>query len=114
MAIALHEMLESLFGIKSFPRENPYLVPHVANIATQQFLPYNPQRVSFVVTNLSANVIYIAPSNLVATDRGIRLAPQGGSAALTWDRDFELCSHDWYCTATVDASDFYVLENVAQ
>lgn len=114
MPIALHEMLESLFGIKSFPKEQPYLDPHVANIATQLFLPYNPQRVSFIVINLSENVVYIAPSNQVGTGRGIRLAPQGGSASLTWDRDFELCSHDWYCMATADASAFYVLENVAQ
>jgi len=114
MALALHEMLESLFGIKSFPRENPYLDPHVANIAVQQMLPYNPQRVSFVVINLDDNAIYIAPSNQVFADRGIRLAPNGGAASLTWDRDFELCSHDWYVYSAVDAQDFYLLENVAQ
>ena len=109
---ALHQMLEALYGVSSFISENP-LVSQI-DIAVTRFLPLNPQRLSFTFVNLSANVVYIAPNNAVASSFGIRLAPNGGNITIQWDRDFELCSKDWYATATANNSECYCLENIAE
>lgn len=111
MSLALHEMLEALYGVTSHIVQNP-LVDEV-DIAVTRILPNNPKRLSFTFVNLSANVIYIAPSNQVAATAGIRLAPNGGMIVVQWDRDFEMVSHDWYATAGANNSAVYMLENIA-
>lgn len=117
MAIALHEMLEALFGIKSFSQENSLLFDPTTGfdrvgVDPVRILATNPQRVSFQVTNLSAAVVYVGVTNQVAATHGIRLAPNGGIMSVIWDRDFELCSHEWFAIATVADSDIYVLRNL--
>lgn len=110
--LVLHQMVEALFGVKTYPRENP----ETNSVGTDavRILQENPRRLSFQVVNLSANSLYIAPTNQVSSTRGIFLAANGGIVSLIWDRDFELCSHEWYAVASGAASDIYVLENVAQ
>lgn len=117
MAIALHEMLEALFGIKSYAVENSLLFDPATGfdrvgLVAARFMATNPQRVSFQVTNLSAAVVLIGITNRVTATHGIRLAPNGGIASLIWDRDFEEVSHEWWAIATVAASDIYVLQNL--
>lgn len=112
MAIALDTMLQALFGIKTFPRENP--ITATVGIAAERILASNPQRVSFQVVNLSANNLYVGLSYTVAATEGIFIAPNGGIISLIWDRDFELCSHEWWAIAGGAASAVYVLENVIQ
>lgn len=113
MALALHEMLEALFGVKSRKRIN-YLVAQVEDEVTR-ILPSDPRRLSFVFQNVSANPIYIAPENNPATapvPRGIYIAPSGGSIIMQWDRDFELVTEEWHAISTVAASGCYILENI--
>jgi len=112
MALALTDMLEALFGVRSYPRENP--VTATVGAAAERILSLNPQRVSFQVINLSANSLYIGLSNAVAATEGIYIAPNGGSVSLIWDRDFELVSHDWWAIAGGAGSAVYVLENIIQ
>ncbi len=117
MPLALHEMLEALFGIKSHGVENSLLFDPATGFdrvdaAAERILTTNPQRVSFQLTNLSANVIYIGITNQVTPTHGIRLAPNGGFVSLIWDRDFELVSHEWWAVATVNNSDIYMLRNL--
>lgn len=112
MPLSLAEMLEALYGVKSRLRENP-LVAAIDTTVTR-FLPYNPMRLSFTAVNLSPNSIFIGPTNLVDTDHGIFLGPSGGAIVIQWDRDFEQCASEWFAIASVDASDFYVLENLSQ
>ena len=117
MKFALHEMLEALFGIKSYPRENSLLFNPATGldqvgVAAARILTNNPQRVSFLVINLSANVVYVGLTNQVAATHGVRLAPNGGLMSAIWDRDFEEVSHEWWAVATAAASDIYVLRNL--
>jgi len=117
MALALHEMLEALFGIKSYPRENSLLFDPATGldqvgVVAVRILTNNPQRVSFQIVNLSANVVYIGLTNQVAATHGIRLAPNGGLMSAIWDRDFEEVAHEWWAIATGAASDIYVLRNL--
>ena len=112
MGLALHEMLEALYGVKTYRRENP--VTDSVGAAAEHILHGNPMRLSFVVFNLSANPVYIAPSNVVSAAHGFYLAPNGGSIAVSWDIDFELASDVWYGIAPAGASTIYVLENISQ
>jgi len=117
MAIALHEMLSALYGIKSYPHENSLLFDPATGfdrvgVVAARILTNNPQRVSFQVVNLSANIVYVGLTNQVAATHGIRLAPNGGLMSATWNIDFEECSHEWWAIATVAASDIYVLRNL--
>jgi len=105
-------MLEALFGVRSYPRENP--ITATVGAAAERILANNPQRVSFQVANLSANALYIGLSNTVNATEGIYVAPNGGLISLIWDRDFELCSHEWWALAGGPASAIYVLENLIQ
>lgn len=106
----LYSAIKSLFGFTTHYTENP-LVNEVG-VAATQIMRSNPQRVGLVVVNLSGNVMYIAPNNQVTAASGIYLAPNGGSASMVWDRDFEMCSMPWYAIAGAANSDVYVLEYI--
>jgi hypothetical protein len=111
MSITLHELLDQLYGIKTTQDINK--TSDVVNIAPTRILSNNPNRVSFLIVNLSGNAIYIAPDNNVSTTRGIYLAANGGTAGFQWDRDFDLVSMEWFGTSTVDARDVFILENIS-
>jgi hypothetical protein len=104
-------MIEALFGVQTHPRQNPEV--SVVGTSAVRILQTNPRRLSFQVINLSAANVFIAIDNQVASDRGIYLSPNGGGVTLNWDRDFELCSHEWWAIASAGSSDIYVLENVS-
>jgi len=108
--LALHEMLSSLFGARTTFRENPEASS--IGVVASRILAANPMRVGIVVYNLSGNGVYLAPNNQVATTRGVYLAPNGGGVSMVWDRDFELCTSEWWALATAAASQIYVLELV--
>jgi hypothetical protein len=110
--LALHAMIEALFGARTTHRENP--VTNSVGVAATQILQANPMRVGLVLFNLSGNGVYIAPNNAVSLTRGIYLAPNGGGASLVWDRDFELLAQEWWAIATAAASTVYILEIVNQ
>lgn len=110
--LALHDMLEKLYGVKTSLRTNP-LTNSVA-ITVTKILNYNPMRLGSVIVNLGAHPIYLAPDNQVSATRGIYLASSGGIASLSWEIDLELCSMEWYAIAVGGASDLYTVENVSQ
>lgn len=110
-SISLAELTMSIYGIKTTPRINP-LVSSVGASVTK-IMNNNPNRVSFIIVNLSANIMYISPENDVSSSKGIILAASGGSFIVQWDRDFELVSHEWYCIAGGAASSIYILENIS-
>lgn len=109
---ALHEITENLFGVRSTPIENR-LTTTIAATATR-LVPDDPKRVGLVVANLSLNAMYIGLTPLVSASNGIYVAPSGGSISLTWDKDFELTSHEWYAIAAVAGSAVYSLENILE
>lgn len=110
MALSLAQMLEALFGIRSYLRTNPEVSS--VGVSASRILRGNPQRVSIVVFNLSANNVYIAPFNDVSATNGFYIAPNGGSVTMQWDRDFEMLSHEWWGIAPAGASNIYVMENI--
>lgn len=71
-------------------------------------LQNNPRRLSFVIINLSANVIYVRPRNVSSATTGIRLAPTGGSLAVNWSEDLHLPALEWHALASGATSAIYI------
>lgn len=111
MSVTLHDLLDQLYGIKTSHKIN--MISDHVDIAVTKILNNNPNRVSFLIVNLSGNAVYIAPDNQVSATRGIYLAANGGTVGFQWDRDFDLCSMDWYGMSTVDARSLLILENLS-
>ncbi len=106
---SLHDLIEHKYGVKTAHRVNPVVTQ--IEVTITKFLQGNPRRVSFVITNVGAAPIYMTPDNLPSTTRGIYLAPNGGSASLTWEDDFELLTYPWHAIASGAASECIVIEN---
>lgn len=108
----VHELLEKVYEVKTTYEINPEV--DEVGVAKVRFLPYNPRRLSFVVCNLSANNIFIAPESTVSVTRGILLVPNGGTLSMVWTEDFELSCLEWYAIASGANSAIFVLETLIQ
>ncbi len=84
----------------------------VANIAAQELFRNDPTRLAFMVTNLSANPVFMAPRENVSTTNGFRLAPNGGTLVVLIEEDFTLQTLPWFILSTVDASAIFTIEVV--
>ena len=109
----LAELLMERFKVKTRGVKNPGNVTSIG-VTPQVFLPNNPNRLAFILLNLSANVIYIGLDNEVnagvGTEEGIRLDANGGSWSAIWDEDFQMTAWAWWAVATGAASRIFVLE----
>jgi hypothetical protein len=99
---SLADLLERQFGVRTDYAINP-LVADV-DIAVTQIFGANPKRLGFMIMNLSANTVYIAPDQQVAAARGIMLVANGGATGLIWNEDFEMVCLPWWGTATANNS----------
>jgi hypothetical protein len=111
MSIQLSDLLQNLYGVTSFPQINKKV--NQVGVSVVEIMSSNPNRVSFLVVNLSANNLFISPENDVSSTKGIYIAPNGGSITVQWDRDFELVSQPFYAIAGGAASDVFILENIS-
>ena len=93
--MTLAALLQKQWGIRTRSQSNPVTI--TVGTSVTKILDNNPNRLSYVVINLSANDLYIGFDRAPGATNGIYLAPNGGSATLTWDRDFELVC--WQCNA---------------
>ena len=88
----LDTLLMERFKVKTRAVENPQGITSLGTTATI-LLANNPNRLAWVLVNLSANIIYIGFTNEVSatagSERGIRLNANGGLASMVWDEDFQ-------------------------
>lgn len=111
MSLTLSEMIFQLYGIKSHYKKSD--AGSTIGVTVDKILANNPNRLSFIIVNLSGNAMYISPNNDVSSTNGIFLAPNGGRAILQWDVDFELVSQEWFAIAAGAGSSYYLLENIS-
>ena len=106
------ELLEREYGVKTSHAINP----EVAQVETTltKVLSYNPKRVSFVLINLGADFMTVAPDSLVSVNRGIYLVPNGGTLSMVWTEDFEMPTFEWFAIADTAACAIFVLEVLTQ
>ena len=96
------------FGFPTRPVENP--VVNAVGVTVEEVLKNNPDRVFWVIINLSGNTVYVALSEEVSAIRGIRLDAGGGWVSMSADEDGEAVAYSVFALATGAASAIYVLE----
>ncbi len=99
---ALTDAIEREVGVPTVPTFDP----DTASVGTAvvRILPADPNRLGFIIVNLSAVAVYVKPRRDVTAISGIRLAPSGGSLSLGWREDFHLVGLDWYAVADAAGS----------
>ena len=111
----LETLLMERFKVKTRAVENPQAVTSLGTTA-QIILANNPNRLAWVIVNLSANVIYIGFTRTVSAttgaEQGVRLDANGGSAVMIWDEDFQPTSWAIWGIASAINSQLYSYEVV--
>ena len=95
------------FGFPTRAVENPV----VAEVGTSvvEVLKNNPDRVFWLIVNLSTNVVYVALKEDVSETKGMRLDTSGGWVSFSVEEDGEAVGYAVYAKATGAASAIYVL-----
>lgn len=111
MPATLHELLQAYFGLNTTYHRNPLVAQCAATLT--QLIAANPNRLSLLIVNAGANRIYVSPANTVAVGAGIVLVPNGGTLSLTWDRDFEFVTSEFFGIGDGGVSNVEIIEVVA-
>jgi len=106
--VAAREFGLKRFGFPTRAVENP-VIDSVGTTAAE-ILKNNPDRVFWLVINLSPNVVYLGFTGEVSSTRGIRLDSYGGWASMSVEEDGEAVAYLIFALATGASSAIYVLE----
>jgi len=106
--VGAREFTLKRFGFPTRPVENP--VAASVGTTAAEVLRNNPDRVAWLVVNLSANVVYVGFSGDVSSSKGIRLDPNGGYTSMSVEEDGEAVAYPVFAVATGADSAIYVLE----
>ena len=111
MAPVVDRLLDDLLGTSSHPR----ISAPGATVGTTAIEVFrnDGDRLAFTLINLSANVLYLAPTPSVSTTRGIRLRANGGFVNSLWNEELILVTYDWHLVADASGSAYFAIEMVA-
>jgi len=101
----VHDLVERELGVQVQEEE----VATTVGATDAQLFTQNPKRVAFLVTNLSAGVIFIRPKATASSTTGIRLSPNGGQAYIFWREDLTLPAKEWRIIGDGAGLAFYAL-----
>jgi len=107
----LDTLLEQQFKISTRANENP-LVSSLG-ITAVKVLDNNADRLGWIIINLSANTVYLSLKSDVSSSKGVVVSPNGGSASMVWNEDFQMTGWEVWGVASGASSAIYVLEVVA-
>lgn len=105
--MAAHEVSVKRFGFPTRLIENP--VTDAIGLTAEPVLRQNPDRVFWLIVNLSVNVVYLAFDQDVGPTKGIWLDANGGWASMAVDEDGEAVGYGVYGVATGADSAIYVI-----
>ena len=106
--MATPELVKEEFKGPTRPVINP-VTDTVATTATM-ILKNNPDRLAWLIVNLSANRGYIGFDRQVAPTRGIPVEASGGIVISNWREDGELVIHEVHAINLVAAGTWYIVE----
>jgi len=106
----LADLIQRRFGVKTSTVKSP--ASTTVGTTVEKKLSVNPNRLAWLIVNLSANIVYLGWDNQVSSSRGIALAPAGGNAVCTPEEDFELPSEEVYLVASGAGSAVFIVEIV--
>lgn len=75
--------------------------------AATKIVGNDPDALALTIINLSANTIYLRPSNNPSATKGIQIDANGGSVSMNVRDDLTLPTRAWWALATAAASDVY-------
>lgn len=107
----LADLLMERFKVKTRAVENPRAEVNIG-ITALLILANNPNRLGWIVVNLSANELYLGLTNAVDEHHGIRLNANGGIASMVWDEDFQMTGWAIWAIGSAINTYIYVLEVV--
>lgn len=105
--MAAHEVSVKRFGFPTRLLENP--VTNAIGVSAEPILAPNPDRVFWLIVNLSTNVVYIGFEQDVSATKGIWLDANGGWASMAVDEDGEAVAYGVYGLAAGAGSAIYVI-----
>ncbi len=110
--VTLRDLVRRELGAETFVDVNR--VVSSIGVAAVQIMRQQPNRLAFVVVNLSPNDIHIGPFRDVSSSKGILLPPSGGSVVSIYTEDFDLVGYEWFGIAAAAASAILVVEWLTQ
>jgi len=108
-------MAASEYALKQFGFRTTVVVnPLVSSVGTSvvKVLSQNPDRIEWLIMNLSANTVYLAYGPDVSSSKGMVLAANGGSAVSKVTEDGEAVAYEVWAIASGLSSSIYVVEYV--
>lgn len=110
--VDLASLLQDRLGVETFDIVNR-LVTTIGTTAVR-VIPNDPNRVAFVLVNLSTGTMHFGPFSDPSGTKGIQIGSGGGSLVSIWDEDFSLVGREWYGVSSVAASELLTLELVTK
>jgi hypothetical protein len=88
--------------------------PELTSVGTTASILFNnnPNRVGFLVMNLSPNLMYVNITHEVSSSNGILLDANGGGFVGIWDEMFTPVAWAWWIVAAGAGSNLFSLEIV--
>jgi len=102
------ELVLARFGAPVNPVVNRSL-SSVGATAARLFIN-DPDRLGFLVVNLSVNDLFIGPFPDVSATKGIRLGANGGNVSLVWFEDFEITAWEWFAIGSAAGTTLLAIE----
>lgn len=75
-----------------------------------RILDNNPNRIGYIIINMSTGSAYINFSSTLSSTNGIILAQLGGQFGLTWRDDFDITGYEMYGIAASGSNVLTVIE----
>jgi len=104
------EVLDRRWGVRTRPITNR-LVSSLGTSVTR-LIPNDPDRLAWLIVNLSGNTVYLALTRDVSSSKAILLQPSGGSAGMVIDEDFNTVTYEVWGLASAANSAIYTVEVV--
>ena len=105
--MSIYDLLNESLGVNASPKEDALI--STVGTSSAQLLRNNPNRVAFIMVNLSGGDIFLRPQSDATTSEGVQITPQGGSVVVRWQDDFLLPAEAWYAIGSVASSNFYLI-----
>lgn len=86
--MTLGELLDKQFGVKTRTVMDSLGVVNIGT-SVKKILDNNPNRLAWIICNLSSNTLYIALTNDPSSSKGILVGANGGIVSMLWNEDFE-------------------------
>lgn len=109
--MTLSELLDKQFTVLTRTLVNERGQTNIGTTVVK-ILDNNPNRLAWIIINLSANYLYIALTNDPSSTKGILVGANGGTASMLWNEDFEATGWEIFGVGSSTNTYVYCIEVV--